>query len=504
MTFDFQSSRQHLQNFEFESLFRENLNWSRPTSKRVESIAIEGVTYSREMIAQMAGLAVYEVVAARIPGEMVRQEIYRQTVEISAEHLLIFVDTDRSQSYWYWVKRDGKKSVARHLSYYKGQSGDLILGKLGALVFELKDFELGDPTVVDAVKRLQAALDIERVTKKFFGDFKVHLEWFVAQIVGIDDENDRRWYASVILNRLMFVYFLQHKGFVDGNEKYLRDKLEQFEEQNFYADFLKVLFFEGFAKAAENRSESAKKILGKIKYLNGGLFLEHRIEKKYEISIGNEAFERTLNLFEKYSWNLDDSPGGKDDEIRPEVLGYIFEKYINQKEFGAYYTRPEITEYLCDRTINKLILDKVNAERWEFKKIEELLFNLDGDLCLFLLEGVLPKLSLLDPACGSGAFLVAAMKTLITVYSAVIGRIEFVKNSAVTQWLKTIRDEHSSIQYYIKKRIITDNLYGVDIMEEATEITKLRLFLALVASAVRLEELEPLPNVDFNLWRGIR
>ena len=129
------------------------------------------------------------------------------------------------------------------------------------------------------------------------------------------------------------------------------------------------------------------------------MFARHRIEEDYKISIANEAFEKTLALFEKYSWNLDDSPGGKDDEIRPEVLGYIFEKYINQKEFGAYYTRPEITEYLCDRTINKLILDKVNAERWQFGSIEELLFNLDADLCLFLLEGILPKLSLLDPAC---------------------------------------------------------------------------------------------------------
>ena len=502
MTFDFKSSREHLQSFDFEALFRSDLNWSNPTTKRVEAIEINAVTYQRRMIAQVAGVAVYEVVAERVPGEVVRQEIYRQTVEISAEHLLIFVDEDRSQSYWYWVKRDGKKQVARHLSYYRGQSGDLILGKLGALVFELEDFERDDPTVMDAARRLQAALDVERVTKKFYGDFKVHLEWFVSQIQGIDDEGDRRWYASVILNRLMFVYFLQYKGFVDGNEEYLRDKLEQFEEQNFYTDFLKVLFFEGFAKAKPNRSAHAQQILGEIKYLNGGLFLEHRIEKKYQISIGNEAFKQTLDLFEKYSWNLDDSPGGKDDEIRPEVLGYIFEKYINQKEFGAYYTRPEITEYLCDRTINKLILDKVNAEQWQFESIEEVLFNLDADLCLFLLEGILPKLSLLDPACGSGAFLVAAMKTLINVYSAVIGRITFVKNPVVTKWLKTIQDEHSSIQYYIKKRIITDNLYGVDIMEEATEITKLRLFLALVASATKLEELEPLPNVDFNIMAG--
>ncbi len=505
MTFDFQSSRQYLQGFEFQTLFLEKLNWSNPTSKRVEPIVVEDVTYRRRMIAQVAGVAVYEVVAGQVPGERVRQEIYRQTVEISAEHLLIFVDDDRSQSYWYWVKRDGKKEVARHLTYYRGQSGDLILGKLGALVFELEDFEQGAPRVVEAARKLQEALDVEKVTKKFYAEFKEHLEWFVLQIEGIGDENDRRWYASVILNRLMFVYFLQKKGFVDENPKYLGNKFELFEERNFYADFLKVLFFEGFAKAAPNRSAQTNQTLGEIKYLNGGLFARHWIEKKYEISIANEAFGKTLTLFERYSWNLDDSPGGKDEEIRPEVLGYIFEKYINQKEFGAYYTRPEITEYLCDRTINKLILDKVNAEkRWQFGSIEELLFNLDGDLCLFLLEEILPKLSLLDPACGSGAFLVAAMKTLINVYAAVIGRIEFVKSPAITKWLQTIRGrgEKLSVQYYIKKRIITDNLYGVDIMEEATEITKLRLFLALVASATTLEELEPLPNVDFNIMAG--
>jgi type I restriction-modification system DNA methylase subunit len=507
-SFDFVQSREYLQGFDFAGLFREILGWAKATSVKVEEVEVEEAFYQRRMIAQVSGVAVYEVASpdGRVPGEKVRKAVQAQTAEISLEHLLIFVDGDRTQSYWYWVKRDGKKLIPRHLSYYKGQSGDLILGKLSGLVFELKDFEEGDPAVVEVARRLQAALDVERVTKKFYGDFKVHLEWFVEQIEGIGDENenDRRWYASVILNRLMFVYFLQYKGFVDGNPNYLRDKLALFEGKEFYRDFLKLLFFEGFAKAAPNRSDEAKALLGEIKYLNGGLFLEHRIEKEYKgIKIANEAFERTLALFEKYSWNLDDAPGGSDDEIRPEVLGYIFEKYINQKEFGAYYTRPEITEYLCDRTINKLVLDKVNTQAQKsFESIEEMLFNLDADLCILLLDGILPKLSLLDPACGSGAFLVAAMKTLINIYSAIVGRIKFIKNPTLTKWLKDIENEHPSIPYYIKKRIITDNLYGVDIMEEATEITKLRLFLALVASAAKLEELEPLPNVDFNVMAG--
>jgi type I restriction-modification system DNA methylase subunit len=131
-----------------------------------------------------------------------------------------------------------------------------------------------------------------------------------------------------------------------------------------------------------------------------------------KIHVPDEAFENLFALFERYSWNLDDTPGGNDDEINPDVLGYIFEKYINQKEFGAYYTRPEITGYLCEQTIYKLVLDKINAAiprpPRQFASIPELLLGLDANLCRRLLHDVLPSLSLLDPACGSGAFLVAA------------------------------------------------------------------------------------------------
>ncbi|NJL22539.1 MAG: hypothetical protein HC895_19730 [Leptolyngbyaceae cyanobacterium SM1_3_5] len=103
------------------------------------------------------------------------------------------------------------------------------------------------------------------------------------------------------------------------------------------------------------------------------MFVEHQIERRNSIAICNEAFKRTFDLFRRYTWNLDDALE-ENDEINPSVLGYIFEKYINQKEFGAYYTRPETTEYLCDRTINKLILDEVNAElKRQFESIEELL-----------------------------------------------------------------------------------------------------------------------------------
>ena len=159
---------------------------------------------------------------------------------------------------------------------------------------------------------------------------------------------------------------------------------------------------------------------------------------------------------------------------------------------------------MCERTINALILDLINTavKPRQFESISELLIKLDADICHRLIFDILPKLSLLDPACGSGAFLVAALKTLINIYSAVIGRIEFLNNRKLKDWLQKERSSHPSLSYFIRKRIITDNLYGVDIMEEATEIAKLRLFLALVSSAQEVDDLEPLPNVDFNIMAG--
>ena len=104
-------------------------------------------------------------------------------------------------------------------------------------------------------------------------------------IRGIRDERQRRWYASVLLNRLMFICFLQKKppGFLDGgNQNYLRDKLEESKRRGkdrYYSEFLQALFFEGFAKPEAKRSPAARELLGQIKYLNGGLFLPHHIEQ---------------------------------------------------------------------------------------------------------------------------------------------------------------------------------------------------------------------------------
>jgi Alw26I/Eco31I/Esp3I family type II restriction m6 adenine DNA methyltransferase len=529
------NSKKYLQDFDFKSLFVEELGWSNPVNKNPIPFNTKEGTFYRKEVAGLSGAVAFEITSESgvIPDSKVRALVSTEIQKINYEHILIFIDNERTQSLWRWIKKQDKKSLPREHLFSKGQTGDLFISKLAGLFVDISEIE-NNITITDVAKKIRTALDIEKVTKRFFGDYQQQFVVFLDYIGGIDNEADKRWYASVLLNRLMFIFFLQKKGFVDNcNLDYLYQKYKEtkttFGEDKYYSVFLKKLFFEGFAKPDTERTPETNKLLGNIKYLNGGLFLQHKIELKYPgISIPDIAFEQLLKsvepkgLFEKYSWSLNDTPGGNDNEINPDVLGYIFEKYINQKAFGAYYTRTEITEYLCEQTVYKLILDEVNEpdidpelikksglERFgkpkHYGSISELLMNLDASTCKKLIVGesaILPNMSLLDPACGSGAFLVAAMKTLINVYAAIIGKIDFLNDPKLTKWKKEIEHDHPSINYFIKKQIITNNLYGVDIMEEATEIAKLRLFLTLVASAQTVDQLEPLPNIDFNIMAG--
>jgi len=226
---------------------------------------------------------VFEISGETFPTAQILADIHQQIFAIFHENLLIFLDKrpKATKSIWYW--RGGKQP--REHYYFQTQ----------------------------------------------------HLQ-FIELIQGIESERERRWYASILLNSLMFIWFLQKKAFLDqGNMNYLPDKLKQC-QNNFYQDFLSKLFFQGFAKPKEQRSAETNALLGEIRYLNGGLFLPHKIETQNQIQIPDQAFNNLFQLFASYSWSLNDIRGGADNEINPDVLGYIFEKYINQKQFGAYYT----------------------------------------------------------------------------------------------------------------------------------------------------------------------
>ena len=543
------NTRRLLGSLDFGKLFIEELGWSQPTLRRPLVSEVQGAVFHQRMVAQLAGAAVFVIwqqppagTTPTVPDRTLRDAVERSVAKEFRENLCIFIDREHepTQSFWVWAKRgrdaDGKpKRWVREHSYFRNQPADLFITKLHGLFFELADVAEGSNlTVVKVAQRLQSALDVERVTKQFFKDYQAAHAEFLSLITGFDNERDRRWYASVLLNRLMFVWFLQKKRFLDhderrghGNLDYLTDKLAQSQAtgaDRFYKVFLKALFFDAFAKPEADRAPDATRLCGNIPYLNGGLFLEHPLELDNDkalrigttLHVPDRAFENLFALFARYSWSLNDTPGGQANEINPDVLGYIFERYINvvsshsQKDLGAYYTRPEITGYLAERAIEAAVLQKVNKPALpelglaaiEHASVPDMLARMDGATAHELLTRILPDLKILDPAVGSGAFLVAAMKVLINIYSAIVGRAQLGNEPELKAWLKREQAAHRNIGYAIRRRIITDNLYGVDLLEGAAEIAKLRLFLALVASAETLQDLEPLPNIDFNLLRG--
>jgi hypothetical protein len=352
--------QQHLSAFEFAALFNE-LGWEIPSDRMGRPFAVSGQGFERRMVAQLSSIPVFEITASdgAIPDAKTRRAVHGEISKLFHENLLIFLDQARTQSLWYWAKREDKKAYPREHTYLRGQATDLMLGKLAGMEIDLSELdELGNLGVIQAAGKLKAALDVERVTKKFYGEFQKQHEEFIGYIQGIPDERQRRWYASVLLNRLMFIYFLQRKGFLyvgaqadyAADTEYLQRKLADSQRRGdelFYREFLQVLFFVGFAKPEDDRKDEETRILGDVPYLNGGLFLPHQIEKdNAEIFIPDEAFTRFFALLKGYSWNLDDTPTGNPDEINPDVLGYILRNTSTRRLSGPI-TRARKSPAIC-------------------------------------------------------------------------------------------------------------------------------------------------------------
>ena len=372
MTTNRQHIRQNIQNFNFKQLFVNELGWDHLNEPPL-SIPCDGQTYILRPLVEKRGVKVYVCdpdAQGKIPADPILRKIEREVTKHAYEHFIIYVDAAKQHQVWQWVKREQGKPLAPHLNRYsKGQSGELLAQKLEALAVSID--EENKLPMAEVAGRVARAFDVERVTKKFYDRFKFEHSTFLNFIQGIDSQSDREWYASLMLNRLMFIYFIQRKGFLDtkspglldGDANYLSNRLKWVQEQRgedqfhtFYRYFLLKLFHDGLSK--HEHSQELEALLGKVPYLNGGLFDVHMLERDYpELNIPDEAFQKLFNFFDDYDWHLDDRPLRNDKEINPDILGYIFEKYINQKQMGAYYTKEDITEYISKNTIIPYIFE---------------------------------------------------------------------------------------------------------------------------------------------------
>ena len=283
------------------------------------------------------------------------------------EHLLIICGEGRQC--WTVAIRPQNRPPLRTVEVEWNETQDVqpLMEKLDGIVFEISEEDrLSITDVVDRVRNVFME-NAESVTRKFYEKFRKELSEFSEFIEGIKEQVSREWYAALMLNRLMFIYFIQKKRFLDDDVDYLETRLKTTQKtygsdtfhNRFYRHFLRHLFSEGLGTPESKRDPALRTMLGKVPYLNGGLFDIHEIEKEHaDIDIKDQAFENLFKFFNQYNWHLDSRPTATGKDINPDVIGYIFEKYINDRaKMGAYYTQEDVTGYIARNTIIPFLLN---------------------------------------------------------------------------------------------------------------------------------------------------
>ena len=214
--------RRLLEAFDLPTLFIEELGWDYGGADTTATVDDE--TFLLEAIAQKRGLVAYQCVTAgrTMPDYATRQKIERQAAKATHEHLIVFAPKNHSTLCWQWVKRElGQPARYRQHIYSRGQSAEALAQKLQQLRFTLDEEE--HLSIADAASRTAKAFDVEKVTKRFYDRFKTEHQAFLGFIKGIRDVANREWYASLMLNRMMFIYFIQKRDFLDNDADYLRN-----------------------------------------------------------------------------------------------------------------------------------------------------------------------------------------------------------------------------------------------------------------------------------------
>ncbi len=444
----------------------------------------------------------------------------------------LFVVTNGNQSHWHFVNvPENTTDKRRLLRRFRIESKDQPMRTI-VEQFSLIDVQKigGKASVIDIKKVHDTAFDVEAITKEFYKSYKALFD-ILQEDLG-RQTGDRVWahdYVLQFLNRLMFIYFIQRKRWLGDDLDFLKHFWDAYRkakqpDNSFVKRWLTVLFFEAFNEKFHGGHdyfpEGISKTLQMAPYLNGGLFTRNDLDEQYvrKLTITDERFEQTITFLEHYNFTVsEDTPLDQEVAVDAEMLGKVYESLVNvseeekseegtkkkksdkKKEAGIFYTprteidmmcRLALVDYLTNHLgeIHKPLLyetvfayaleDKASADN----KLTE--NNLWGEL-----DALLQNITVVDPACGSGSFLIGMLQVL----DDLIQRADTILGRTQTP-------------YERRKRIIGQSLYGVDVMRWAVDVAELRLWLQLVVET----ELKPaelklnplLPNLTFKIRRG--
>lgn len=342
--------------------------------------------------------------------------------------------------------------------------------------------------------RQAQALDKERITRGFYHMIRGAREVLARSWSGIAPgaRSERLELALLVLGRLLFLTFLQQKGWLDGDRHYLRNLYDRVTAGGgrFYRDALTPLFFGALNTRTAARTISARR-LGNLPFLNGGLFQRYPIEQRYpRLDAPNDAFaDLLLHAFERYRFTVqEDTPLERDAAVDPEMLGRVFEglmKPATRAASGTFYTPVR----LVTRLVNGALAAYLHrAADLDTESAAHLVTNadasgLDAATRARVLRG-LRRVRILDPAAGSGAFLLVALQK-IEVLTVALGH--------------PVADRHA-----LRREIVHHNLYGVDKNGSAVRLCELRLWLALVVDleVAEIAAVPALPNLDHKVRQG--
>lgn len=378
---------------------------------------------------------------------------------------------------------------AKRFSYVLGDQQ----GQYNTPVHRLLD--LGKLATHPCLMNIFEAFSVETLSNEFFNEYHRHYDRIVAELERQGNTGARYHdYVKKMMGRIVFLHFLQKKGWLNGNLNFLGDLFSR-QSVNRRSDFLEQVLEPLFFGIFNTETKKRKALFAQrgwdislldewetLPYLNGGLFEEDEVDK-LNIKLPASLFENLFNFLASYNFTVDENdPDDAEIGIDPEMLGKIFESLLeDNKAKGVFYTPKEIVHYMCKESLIAYLSSIVDGELADavrqFVEHHELPEVLEP--CREAIDTALREVKICDPAIGSGAFPMGLLNELWRCREAIEG--------------------NSMERVELKKEIIENNVYGVDIEKGAIDIARLRFWLSIVVDA---EKPEPLPNFDYKFMQG--
>ena len=413
---------------------------------------------------------------------------------LADEPLLLFTNRDGDQLHIIRPDLVGNRPRLQRIVAHRNQHQRTVVQQIANM---WDDYGNRGKTISDAIAN---AFSVEPVTKDFFETYREIFEDAKTSISGFGggkaDQEDKHLFTQTLFNRLMFVYFLSRKGWLkfNGHTDYLNALWQDHKllpsRGNFYTTRLRLLFFSGLNNPnSMDLTQRLAALIGEVPFLNGGLFEETDLDRREGITVPDETIEQVLiGMFDRFNFTITEStPFDVEVAVDPEMLGKVFEELVTGRhDSGAYYTPRPVVSFMCREALKGYLEGQETGV--DADAIAQFVDRQDpSSLNLSAARRIseaLTEVTAVDPACGSGAYLLGMMQELIELQTTLY-------NVGVD----------SKAVYELKLEIIQRNLYGVDIDEFAVNIAMLRMWLSL-AIDFEGESPPPLPNLDFKVLCG--